>query len=57
MKHSLLPPCRNLDHPDPRCPLAFVRGGPLPARVRYALKNTFAFGGTNCAVVLGPPPC
>jgi len=56
MRHNLLPPCRNLDHPDPRCRLAFVRGDPLPTKVRYALKNTFAFGGSNCAVVLGPPP-
>lgn len=56
MQHRLLPPCRNLDHPDPRCPLAFVRGEPQPATVRYALKNTFAFGGTNCAVILGPAP-
>jgi len=56
MQHGLIPPCRNLDHPDPRCPLAFVRGAPLPAMIRFALKNTFAFGGTNCAVVLGTPP-
>lgn len=56
MQHGILPPCRNLDHPDPRCPLAFVRGEPRPATIRLALKNTFAFGGTNCAIVLGPPP-
>ena len=53
MKHNTLPPCRNLDHPDPRCALNFVRQKPLPADVRIALKNSFAFGGTNCAVVLG----
>ncbi len=53
MQHALVPPCRNLDHPDPRCALNFVRGAPLQTRVRIALKNSFAFGGTNCAVVLG----
>ncbi len=56
IRHGRIPPCRNLDQPDARCPLAFVRGNPMPARIRYALKNTFAFGGTNCALVLGAPP-
>jgi nodulation protein E len=55
MKNKTLPPCRNLDHPDPRCPLNFVRGEAKPAKVQVALKNSFAFGGTNCAVVLGAP--
>jgi 3-oxoacyl-(acyl-carrier-protein) synthase len=53
MQRGMLPCCRNLDHPDPRCPLNFVRGKPLATPVRVALKNSFAFGGTNCAVVLG----
>jgi 3-oxoacyl-[acyl-carrier-protein] synthase II len=52
LRHGLLPPCRNLDDPDPRCPLNFVRGEPLAAPGRVALKNSFAFGGTSCAVVL-----
>jgi len=53
LRHGVLPACQNLDDPDPRCPLNFVRGAPLAAPVRVALKNTFAFGGTSCAVVLG----
>jgi len=52
LRHGLLPACQNLDDPDPRCPLNFVRGEPLAASARVALKNTFAFGGTSCAVVL-----
>jgi len=52
MRHGLIPPCRNLDDPDPRCPLNFVRKQPLERRVDYALKNTFAFGGSNSALVL-----
>jgi 3-oxoacyl-[acyl-carrier-protein] synthase II len=52
LKHGVLPPCRNLDEPDPRCALNFVRHEPQPARVEFALKNSFAFGGTNCALVL-----
>ncbi|HMO64434.1 MAG TPA: beta-ketoacyl-[acyl-carrier-protein] synthase family protein [Verrucomicrobiota bacterium] len=52
MRHQRLPPCRNLEEPDPRCRLNFVRAGPQAARVEVALKNSFAFGGTNCAIVL-----
>lgn len=53
LQRGLIPPCRNLDDPDPRCPLSFVRGAPLVRPLRVALKNSFAFGGTNAAVVLG----
>ena len=53
MNRGVIPPCRNLDEPDPRCPLNFVRHEPLPRPIRYALKNSFAFGGTNSVVVLG----
>lgn len=56
LEHQTLPPCRNLEHPDPRCALSFVRGAPQPARLRVALKNSFAFGGTNCAVILAAAP-
>jgi len=52
LKHGLIPPCRNLDEPDPRCPLNFVRHEPLQTPVTHAMKNSFAFGGTNCAIVL-----
>jgi 3-oxoacyl-(acyl-carrier-protein) synthase len=52
LKHGVIPPCRNLDDPDPRCPLRFVRDEPLQAEINCALKNSFAFGGTNSAVIL-----
>jgi len=52
MRYGLIPACRNLDDPDPRCPLNFVRKAPLERRVGYALKNSFAFGGTNSVVIL-----
>jgi 3-oxoacyl-[acyl-carrier-protein] synthase II len=53
LRSGQFPACKNLDEPDPRCPLPLSRGEPLQTRVRYALKNSFAFGGTNCALVLG----
>ena len=52
LKHGLIPPCRNLNDPDPRCALNFVRGQPLKGGFTHALKNSFAFGGTNCALLL-----
>jgi len=52
LRHSEIPACRNLENPDPRCPLLFVRTEPLKTRVNIALKNSFAFGGTNSAIVL-----
>jgi 3-oxoacyl-[acyl-carrier-protein] synthase II len=55
MQTGTIPPCRNLDDPDPECPLNFVRNEPLKREVKIALKNSFAFGGTNCALVLRRP--
>ena len=52
LQHGLVPPCRNLDDPDPRCALNFVREAPLRVPVGTVLKNSFAFGGTNSAVIL-----
>lgn len=52
LRAQLVPPCRNLDDPDPRCPLNFVRDEPRPARLEIALKQSFAFGGTNSVVLL-----
>ena len=53
LRDGQLPPSRNLDNPDPRCPLNFVRDEPLSSDARYALKNSFAFGGSNSVVVVG----
>lgn len=49
-----IPPTANLTRPDPECALDCV---PLVGRqvegLRYALSNSFAFGGTNAALVFG----
>jgi 3-oxoacyl-[acyl-carrier-protein] synthase II len=52
MQRGEIPPCRNLENPDPACPLNFVRNEPLKKRIDIAMKNSFAFGGTNSVVVL-----
>ncbi|MDG4865629.1 beta-ketoacyl-[acyl-carrier-protein] synthase family protein, partial [Streptomyces sp. T-3] len=57
IRHGLIPPTLNLENPDPQLDLDYV---PLLARrhrVRAALVNAFAFGGTNaCLVVRAAAP-
>jgi 3-oxoacyl-[acyl-carrier-protein] synthase II len=51
IRHQTLPPTINLDNPDPRCDLDYVPHTARKARVRYALSNSFGFGGTNGALL------
>lgn len=48
LQHQVLPPTINLDNPDPSCRLDYV---PHTARevhnLKFALSNSFGFGGTN----------
>ncbi|MET3494034.1 beta-ketoacyl-[acyl-carrier-protein] synthase family protein [Variovorax boronicumulans] len=49
-----LPPIANLQTPDAAFDLDFVRGEAREARgIRYAMSNSFAFGGTNAVIVAG----
>ena len=56
LRDSVLPPTLNLHHPDPECDLDLVPLEARPKKIRYALSNSFGFGGTNAALVFGPPP-
>jgi 3-oxoacyl-[acyl-carrier-protein] synthase II len=49
--HQVAPPTINLDNPDPECDLDYVPhiGRPMP--IRYALSNSFGFGGTNASLL------
>ena len=49
--HQLVPPTINLDNPDPECDLDYVPHKSRPMAVRYALSNSFGFGGTNAALL------
>jgi len=53
LQTGLLPPTINLDAPDPECALDHVMDKARQQRVRVALSNSFGFGGTNAALVLG----
>jgi 3-oxoacyl-[acyl-carrier-protein] synthase II len=53
--HGLLPPTHNLDDPDPACDLDHIRSKPRNSDIRFALSNSFGFGGHNVSLVIGAP--
>ncbi|WP_431109487.1 beta-ketoacyl-[acyl-carrier-protein] synthase family protein [Variovorax paradoxus] len=54
LERGLLPPTANLRLPDAAFDVDFVRGEAREARdLRYALSNSFAFGGTNAVLIAG----
>ena len=51
IRDQIAPPTINLDNPDPACDLDYVPNHARPMRIRYALSNSFGFGGTNGALI------
>ncbi|MFQ5663647.1 MAG: beta-ketoacyl-ACP synthase II [Terriglobia bacterium] len=51
LRDQRLPPTINYEKPDPECDLDYVPNQARPAEVRYALSNSFGFGGTNAALL------
>ncbi len=50
--HGRIPPTINVAHPDPECGgLNLVREKAVELPLRYALSNSFGFGGTNASLV------
>ncbi len=52
VKHQIAPPTINLDCPDPACDLDYVPHTARAMRIRYALSNSFGFGGTNGTLLM-----
>ena len=52
LKDQIMPPTINYENPDPECDLDYIPNKPRPAEVRYALTNSFGFGGTNGSLIL-----
>jgi 3-oxoacyl-[acyl-carrier-protein] synthase II len=50
--HQVAPPTANLDEPDPACDLDYAPKVKRPMKIRYALSNSFGFGGTNGTLLL-----
>lgn len=53
LRDGFLPPTVNLANPDPACAFDLVPRDSRPASLRYALSNSYGFGGNNTSVVLG----
>jgi len=51
MQNQIVPPTMNLENVDPLCRLNYVPNKPQPAKLDYALSNSFGFGGTNGSLV------
>jgi 3-oxoacyl-[acyl-carrier-protein] synthase II len=53
IRHGIVPPTWNYETPDPDCDLDYVPNEPRRVRVRFAVNNSYAFGGNNASLVLG----
>jgi 3-oxoacyl-[acyl-carrier-protein] synthase II len=51
LETGIIPPTINYENPDPECDLDYVPNTKRQAAIRYALSNSFGFGGTNGALL------
>ncbi len=49
---GMIPPTINLDNPDENCDLDYVPNIARNMDVKFAMTNSFGFGGTNAALIL-----
>src|ERR1043166_1289150 len=55
LRDGVVPPTPNLDNPSPSCDIDLVPKRAKERRVRYALSNSFGFGGTNASLIFAGP--
>jgi 3-oxoacyl-[acyl-carrier-protein] synthase II len=53
IKHNVLPPTINYENPDPECDLDYIPNQARESKVKYALNNSFGFGGQNITLIVG----
>jgi 3-oxoacyl-[acyl-carrier-protein] synthase II len=51
LRDQIAPPTINYECPDPECDLDYVPNHARPMPIRYALSNSFGFGGTNGCLI------
>ncbi|MBT8378257.1 MAG: beta-ketoacyl-ACP synthase II [Ignavibacteria bacterium] len=51
MGNSIIPPTINLTNPDPECDLNYSPLKATKKEIRYAISNTFGFGGHNASIL------
>ena len=52
IRDQVAPPTRNLDNPSEGCDIDLVPHQAKRRKIRYALSNSFGFGGTNASLVI-----
>jgi 3-oxoacyl-[acyl-carrier-protein] synthase II len=50
LRDGVVPPTANYSTPDPECRLDYTPNTPRQRRIRYALSNSFGFGGQNACL-------
>ena len=51
IQNKRIPPTINYDTPDPECDLNYTPNKPVERTIKYALSNSFGFGGANASLV------
>ncbi|CAL4867517.1 3-oxoacyl-[acyl-carrier-protein] synthase 2 [Asticcacaulis sp. MM231] len=53
IRDQIAPPTINLDNPDVDTPIDLVPNKAKPMKIKTVLSNSFGFGGTNAALIMG----
>jgi 3-oxoacyl-[acyl-carrier-protein] synthase II len=56
VRHGLVPPVANHEHPDPEITIDVVSGEPRDVGTKPVLSNSFGFGGHNATLIFGAAP-
>ena len=56
LRNGIIPPTINLDNPDEGFDLDFAANEAQERKIKYALNNSFGFGGHNVSLVFGQAP-
>ena len=55
LREQMLPPTTNQVSPDPDCDLDYIPNKPRKASLKYAMSNSFGFGGQNNTLIITGP--
>jgi 3-oxoacyl-[acyl-carrier-protein] synthase II len=53
VRDGIIPPTINYDDPDPECDLNYTPNTAVKKQVKYAMSNSFGFGGHNASLIVG----
>ena len=53
VQNNVIPPTINYETPDPECDLDYVPNAARELPVKYAMNNSFSFGGNNVVIIFG----